>query len=131
MRNKKIVLMIISLMLIFGGIVRLFANETLFEIFGMKNLWIDHNYFIYIYKVLGAFVILTGLMFFTISKNLEKNLNILNTMKIGLIIIGIVMVTSGYFIKLPFLFYAPDFIFCFVIAFYLHTNMNLTKSNEK
>jgi len=127
MGNKKKVLMIISLMLMFGGIVRLFANETLFEIFGMKNLWIDHNYFMYIYKVLGAFVILTGLIFFTISKNLEKNLNILNTMKIGLIIVGIVMLTSGYFIKLPILFYAPDFIFCFVIAFYLHTNLSTKK----
>ncbi len=119
--------MIISIMLIFGGIVRLLENETLFELFGMRKLWIDHNYFKYIYKVLGSFVILTGLVFFTISKNLEKNLNILNAIKIGLIIVGIVMVYSGYFMKLTLLFYAPDFIFCFVIAFYLHTYRNLIK----
>ena len=133
MRHKKTVLMIISLMLIFGGIVRLFANETLFEIFGMKYLWIDHNYFLYIYKVLGAFVILLGLIIFRVSKNPEEYLNVLKTIKFGLILIGIVMIISGYSIKLPLLIYAPDFVFCFVIAFYLHANMNyktLKRNND-
>ena len=110
-------------MLVFGGLVRLFANEVTFEIFGMKNLWVDHKYFIYIYKVLGSFVILTGLLIFSISRNIEKNLDVFNTMKWGLIIIGTTMTIAGYYVGLPLLFYAPDFIFCFVIAFYIHTNV--------
>ena len=114
-------------MLVFGGLVRLFAAEGAFEIFGMKNLWIDHKYFIYIYRVLGSFVILTGLLIFSISRNIENNLAVLNTMKWGLIIIGTTMTISGYYLKLPLLFFAPDFIFCFAIAFYLHIILNSRK----
>ena len=73
MKKQKVILQIISLMLVFGGLVRLFANEAAFEIFGMKNLWIDQKYFIYIYKILGSFVILTGLLIFSISKNIANN----------------------------------------------------------
>jgi len=41
MKKQKVILQIISLMLVFGGLVRLFANGAAFEIFGMKNLWFD------------------------------------------------------------------------------------------
>jgi len=129
MVNRKTVLQILSIILILGGIVRLFANETVFEIFGMKNLWVNHKYFIYIYKVLGAFVILTGMFFYTISKNIEKNHNVLNTMKWGLIIVGITMSVSGYFIELPLVFYAPDFIFCFSVALYIHIKIKSVINN--
>ena len=114
-------------MLVFGGLVRLFAGEGTFEIVGIKNLWIDHKYFIYIYKVLGSFVILTGLLIFSISRSIENNLAVLNTMKWGLIIVGTTMTIAGYCVKLPLLFYAPDFIFCFAIAFYMHTILNSRK----
>ncbi len=127
MKNRKIILQIVSLMLVFGGVVRLFATETTFEIFVIENLWVDHKYFIYIYRVLGAFVILTGLLFFSIARNIEKNLNILNTMKWGLILVGTTMAIAGYHIRLPLLYYAPDFIFCYAIAFYLHKNINSEK----
>ena len=127
MKNQKVILQIISLMLVFGGLVRLFAGESTFEIFGMKNLWIDHKYFIYIYKVLGSFVILTGLLIFSISRSIENNLTVLNTMKWGLIIIGTTMTITGYYLRLSLLFFAPDFIFCFVIAFYIHTILNSRK----
>ena len=127
MKKLKSILQIISMMLIFGGLVRLFANKAAFEIFGMKNLWIEQKYFIYIYKVLGSFVILTGLLFFSISKNIENNLNVLNIMKWGLIIIGITMTISGFYLRLSLLLFAPDFIFCFAIAFYIHAILNSKK----
>lgn len=128
MKNQKVILQIISLMLVFGGLVRLFAGEGVFEIFGMKNLWTDHTFFIYIYRVLGSFVILTGLLIFSISRSIENNLAILNTMKWGLIIIGTTMTIAGYSLKLPLLFFTPDFIFCFAIAFYMHIILNSRKS---
>ena len=119
MKNEKVILQIIALMLVFGGLVRLFANENIFEIFGMNDLWVDHMYFNYIYRVLGAFVIFAGLLFFSVSRNIEKNINVLNVMKWGFIIIGTVMTIAGYYVQLPLLYYAPDFLFCFAIAVYL------------
>ena len=127
MKKQKIILQILALMFVMGGLVRLFANEFTFEIFGMKDLWVDHKYFIYIYRVLGAFVILTGLLLFSISRSIENNLHILNTMKWGFLIIGMTMTIAGYYIRLPLLFYVPDFIFCFALAFYIHTIINSIK----
>ena len=127
MKKQKIILQIIALTMIFGGVVRLLANETTFEIFKMGNLWVDDKYFIYIYRVLGAFVILIGLLFFSISKNIQKNINVLNAMKYGLILVGTIMAIAGYHIKLPFVYYFPDFIFCYAISFYLFINSVIIK----
>jgi len=69
---NKTILRIIAIMFIFGGVVRLFANQYLFEAFGMDSLWPGHPYFIYIYSVLGAFVILTGLIVCAITFNMKK-----------------------------------------------------------
>lgn len=117
-------------MFIFGGLVRLFATEVTFEIFGMKNLWVDHKYFIYIYRVLGSFVIFTGLLIFSVSRSIENYSNVLNTMKWGLIIIGTTMTIAGYYVRLPLLFYAPDFMFCFAIAFFIHIIPSSEKNNK-
>ncbi len=116
MKHRKKILQIISLLFIFGGIVRLFANKKVFEIFLMKNLWVEHSYFIYIYRVLGAFVILTGLILYTVSGNIKKYLSLLNALTWGFILVGLVMTVAGYLLRLPLIFYLPDFIFCFIIS---------------
>jgi hypothetical protein len=96
------------------------AGETTFRLFGMTILWSDHFYFVYIYRVLGAFVILTGLLLFVIATNLETYRPVLVVMKFGFLLIGITMLLAGYLTGLPVLFYAPDFIFCFALSLYLH-----------
>ena len=131
MKTYRNVLKIVSLLIIFGGIVRLFANETVFIIFGMDALWTDHDYFFYIYKVLGAFVILTGLVIYSISRDINKNLNILNTIKLGLFIIGATMAISGFIVKLPLIFYLPDFLFCFLITILFQIISNKVKKTSK
>jgi hypothetical protein len=116
MISRKRTLQIFSVLFIFGGIVRLFANRTIFEIFRMEDLWVEHGYFIYIYRVLGSFVILTGLILFVISKNLEKYSNLYFVLTIGFIFIGLVMMATGVLLKLPLIFYFTDFVFCFIVA---------------
>jgi hypothetical protein len=123
MKHRKRVLQILSLLFVFGGIVRLFANKKIFEFFLMKDLWVDHVYFIYIYRVLGAFVILTGFILFTVSGNIKKYLSLFNVLTWGFILVGLVMAVTGFLLKLPIIFYIPDFIFCFIIAgFFYQTN---------
>ena len=120
MNRRKRTLQILSVLFIFGGIVRLFADRTLFKIFQMEELWIEHIYFIYIYRVLGSFVILTGLILFAISKNLEKYSNLCFVLTIGFVFIGLVMMVTGVLLKLPLIFYFTDFMFCFIVAWSIH-----------
>lgn len=103
-----------------GGIIRLFANEALFKLFWMQDLWSDHPYSIYIYRVLGAFVIMTGLFIFGLSKNIERNAALIPYLKWGFLVIGLTMLATGYLVELHWLFYVFDFIFCFGLAAYFH-----------
>lgn len=120
MKRRKRTLQTFSVLFIFGGIVRLFANRTIFKIFHMEELWADHRYFIYIYRVLGSFVILTGLILSAISKNLEKYSNLYFVLRIGFVFIGLVMLATGVLLKLPLIFYFTDFVFCFIVAWSLN-----------
>jgi hypothetical protein len=86
----------------------------------MSELWVEHSYFIYIYRVLGSFVILTGLVLFAISKNLEKYSGLRFILAIGFVIVGLVMMVTGILLKLPLIFYFPDFVFCFIVAWFLN-----------
>lgn len=58
--KQKLGLQIIAFMFIIGGLVRLFAGEETFKIFGIEKLWLDNDYHTYIYKVLAAFVVFMG-----------------------------------------------------------------------
>lgn len=120
MKKQRIILRTLAVLLILGGVTRLFADEIIFEFCGMKDLWVSHPYFVYIYKVLGAFVILTGLLFAAISRKIRRNLNVLRTLQWGFVFVGIVMAVAGYLSQLHLIFYAPDFVFCFVIAFLIY-----------
>jgi len=120
MNFKKRLLQIISVLFVFGGIVRLFANKALFAIFQMEELWTDHLYFIYIYRVLGAFVILSGLILFTISKNQKLYSNLSPVLAAGFVLIGLVMIITGILLELPPMFYVADFMFCFIVAWFFY-----------
>ena len=116
MKTQKIILQVLAVLFIFGGVVRLLVNQDTFEIFGMGNLWSGHPYFIYIYRVLGAFVMLTGLVLFSLSRNIQRHLEVLQMMLWGFLLVGIVMALAGYFSGIHPFFYIPDFVFCFFLA---------------
>jgi hypothetical protein len=120
MRVLKGVLRVVSVMLLLGGAVRLFAGRKLFGVFGMQALWTDHAYFNYVYKVLGAFVILAGLGLHTISRDPEKYSELSRVFSAGFALTGVVMLAAGVMVRLPVEFYVPDFIFCFALAAFLH-----------
>ncbi len=119
MKSRKRALQIVSVFFIFGGFVRLFANRKIFELFQMQELWVEHAYFIYIYRVLGSFVILTGLILFAISRNLNKYFPFYHVLTIGFVFIGLVMMVTGILCELSVVFYFPDFMFCFLVAWFI------------
>ena len=118
MNNRKRILQIFSILFMLGGIIRLFASKAIFELCLMTNLWVNHIYFVYIYRILGAFVILVGLMLFAISRNLKIYYNLLYVLTIGFILIGFVMMITGFLLKLHLVFYVFDFVFCFALAYF-------------
>ena len=115
MKNQR-VLQVLAILFIFGGIVRLLAGEFLFSLVGIQALWSDRPYFIYIYKVLGAFVVMTGFLLFSVSKNIILYRSLLRTLAGGFSFIGLTMLVSGFYVSLPLVYYIMDFLFCFLIA---------------
>lgn len=120
MRVLKGLLRVISVLFVLGGAIRLFAGRTMFRVFGMEALWSDHAYFIYIYRVLGAFVILAGLTLLTISRDPERYSVLFRVFAAGFGLMGVVMLAAGVMVGLPVEFYLPDFVFCFILAAFLY-----------
>jgi hypothetical protein len=102
--------------MIFGGLVRLVANQQTFQSFMIGELWVSHPYFVYVYRVLGAFVILVGITLFLISQDPARYARILRLWGFCFLLVGCVMVVAGYLLRLSILHYAVDCIFTFILA---------------
>jgi hypothetical protein len=88
-------LRVIAVTLLVGGAVRLAANKAVFHLFGIGELWTEHAYFHYIYRVLGAFVALAGILLLIVSRNIERYSALLMGFTIGFTLLGLVMIASG------------------------------------
>jgi hypothetical protein len=110
---------ILACLFVLGGIVRVFATRKLFVAFGIGGLWVDHAYFIYIYKVLGAFVILTGLVLWPLAGEGGECRKSIRMMTWGMVIVGLVMLAAGLSVGLPPLFYLIDVAFAWIVALVL------------
>lgn len=118
--RKPSLLRVLALLLIVGGAVRVVATSKFFAAFGMAHLWVDHVYFLYAYKVLGAFVILTGLVLWSLTGEDDASVAGLQAMKWGMIVVGAVMLATGYRTGLGAEFYLMDVIFSWLVAALLH-----------
>lgn len=113
---QQVILKVSSVLIILGGLVRLVANRQTFHSFMIEELWVSHPYFIYIYRILGAFVIFTGITMFVISLHPVSYRRILRVWGYCFLFISIVMLFAGYSLHISFIHYAFDFFFCFFIA---------------
>lgn len=114
--------------MIFGGAVRLFAGRTIFESFLIGELWSSHPYFIYIYRVLGAFVIFAGIVVFMIARAPLRYKLLLKACSFCFSFIACVMLVGGLLLRMSLLHYAFDVTFCIIIAWLCFL---LIKSNSR
>ena len=114
---RRAILRFFSLLVIFGGLVRLVANRITFQSFLIGELWTSHPYFVYIYRLLGAFVLLIGVTLFIIASDPEKYALVLRTWGTSFFVIGVLILFAGYFVRLSLVHYLPDFAFCFIVGF--------------
>jgi hypothetical protein len=114
--TKQIALYVISVLVMFGGLMRLVANRITFQSFLIEQLWVNQPYFIYVYRVLGAFVLLAGVTLFIMASDPDRYRVILKAWGIGFLVICIIMFSAGWFVHLSIIHYLPDFSFCFIVG---------------
>lgn len=116
MIRDKTLLRVVAVFFLVGGAVRLAASEPLFARVGIGVLWTDAPYFIYVYRVLGGFVFLTGLYLWSLAGLRRRMRGGVLAVEWGLILIACVMLVTGFNAGLRPQFYFPDIIFCGVVA---------------
>ena len=118
---RRRILLIISLCFFIGGIGRLVANEDVFRIFGMEHLWSGEPFFIYIYKLLGVFVIWVGIILFVCSKDLIRYKGVIRASILGLLLFFVVSLLTGFLTGLGLKFFLVDSIFSLIliVLFYI------------
>lgn len=115
-RTIILLIRIFSVMMIAGGIVRILAGENTFALFGIGQLWIEEPYALYIYRILGAFVIFTGVSVYAASGDPVRYRKILQLWAYLLLMTGGVMLVTGLALNIPWIFSLPDYLFVFTIA---------------
>lgn len=115
--TKKRLLLIISLAFMLGGIVRLFANQSIFGIFKMAHLWSGEPFFVYIYKLLGVFVLWMGILLFVASRDAVRYRGIIRGSILGLLLFFVVSLWTGLATGLGLQYFLVDSIFSlFLVA---------------
>ena len=115
-RSIILLIRIFSVLMIAGGIVRIFAGEKTFVLFGIGQLWLETPYALYIYRILGAFVIFAGASVYAVSGDLVRYRKILLLWAYLLLMTGGVMLASGLSLNILWIFSLPDYLFVFVLA---------------
>ncbi|MGB2696547.1 MAG: hypothetical protein WBD28_01650, partial [Candidatus Zixiibacteriota bacterium] len=121
MQNSKCrILLLISLAFILGGAVRILANEDIFRFFQMEHLWSNEPFFIYIYKLLGGFVLWMGILLFIASKNVSRYRGVVLGSVIGLGLFFVVSLVTGFSAGLRLLYFIVDSIFSLFLVVVLY-----------
>jgi hypothetical protein len=121
MQNSKCkLLLLISLAFIIGGVVRIVANEDIFRFFRMEHLWSNEPFFVYIYKLLGVFVLWMGILLFIASKNVSRYRGVVLGSVIGLGLFFVVSLLTGFSVGLGLLYFMVDSVFSLFLVMVLY-----------
>jgi uncharacterized membrane protein len=116
MNYKKGMLVVAAVTLLGGGITRILATRALFELLSIGDLWPEQPYALYIYRALGGFVVLAGIVLLALARSPERYCTVFKAYSLSFLIIGVVMIASGLSLGLPLSRYLPDPLYCFVLA---------------
>lgn len=114
--SKAALLRFVAVTLLVGGTFRVFATRSLFRAFGIGDLWMQTPYAMYIYRILGGFVILSGILLMVVSGSPQSNRRLLKGYALGFAVIGAVMLVTGLTSVLPLRYYLSDPVYCFLVV---------------
>ena len=110
-----------------GGIGRLLANENIFRFFRMEHLWSNEPFFVYIYKILGVFVLWMGILLFIASQDVKRYQGMVLGSILGLALFFVVSLVTGFSAGLELLYFIVDSIFSLfliVILYLIYRNVS-------
>jgi hypothetical protein len=117
--TKRTGLLIISLILMIGGIGRLVANEAIFRAFHMGHLWLNQPFAWYNYKLLGVFVLWMGIILFVCSRDVVRYRGIIRASILGLLFFLVVSLVAGFASGLEIQYFLVDSIFSLILILLL------------
>tara|TARA_Y100001933_G_C18930301_1_gene535048 strand:+ start:460 stop:837 length:378 start_codon:yes stop_codon:yes gene_type:complete len=118
MKIKEIILRGFAIMLIAGGILRVLATQTVFYKMRVGYFWIEDDYYKFVNKILGAFLILCGFLFWGVARDIVRFRFVMGSFGWGIFIFGAVIAVSGYLMGLQIWSWAPDAILMTVTALF-------------
>ena len=118
--SKSKILLLISLAFIIGGVVRILANEDVFRLFRMEHLWSNEPFFVYIYKLLGVFVLWMGILLFIASQDVKRYKGMVLGSIVGLGVFFVVSLVTGFSTGLEFLYFIVDSVFSLFLVVVLY-----------
>jgi hypothetical protein len=117
--TKRTGLLIISLILMIGGIGRLAANEAIFRALHMGHLWLNQPFAWYNYKLLGVFVLWMGIILFVCSRDVVRYRGIIRASILGLLFFLVVSLVAGFASGLEIQYFLVDSIFSLILILLL------------
>ena len=121
MKNlKSEILLLISIAFIIGGAVRILANEDVFRLFRMEHLWSNEPFFVYIYKLLGVFVLWMGILHFISSRDVKRYKGMVLGSMMGLSLFFVVSLVTGFTAGLELLYFIVDSVFSLFLVVVLY-----------
>ncbi len=118
MKIKEIVLKTFAYLLILGGIIRIFATQSTYYTLRIGYFWVQNDYFIFINRIMGGLILLTGFLFLSVARDLVRFKYILGAYSLGLLVLVSIIAFSGYMLNFPFYSYIADVVFFGVIGFF-------------
>jgi hypothetical protein len=109
-------LRIVAVTLLVGGAIRVVAGRAWFEALGIGAIRPESLYSMYVYRVLGGFVILSAFPLIIIARAPERYRSLLLAYAGGFGAIGLIMIAAGLTIGLPYRYYFPDPVYCLAVA---------------
>ncbi len=118
MKIKEVILRTFAYLFIIGGIVRVFATQSTFYTLRVGYFWVEDDYFKFINRIMGGLIILTGLLFLGVARDMVRFKYVLGAFSLGLLILVLIIAVSGYMLNLPFYSYIADVVLFGVIGFF-------------
>ena len=101
MKTKEIILKSVAYLFILGGLVRVFATQSTFNTLRVGYFWVEDDYFKFTNRIMGGLIILTGLLFLGIARDLVRFKFVLGSFSLGLFFLSIIIGLSGYMLNIP------------------------------
>lgn len=118
MKIKEIILKSFTLILFAGGILRVLATQSIFNKMRLGYFWIEDDYYKFVNKIMGAFFILCGFVFWGVAKDIIRFRFILKPFGLGVFVFGLIIAAFGYLMGLQVWSWAPDaLVFTFIALF--------------